>query len=239
MAVILDGNVYSAPKHSMTRIGGGRAQITLGYGGYNKLLKEARDLSLGLEGRCPSRQPWIFRTENRGTILGRRFHRQGPLRRLDRFGAGLPLASGLLQTLRCRSRGHTCTPQYYHCLGRLGGTRGHPDLARDRRDRPDRGDGGGCQHHHLREDTGGHQAGQDLLQSGGGGFSQAFWTIIDANITTALAGICLLNFGTGPIRGFAVTLLIGIAPPSTRPISWADFYLNFIWTRSKDSVVSI
>ena len=43
-----------------------------------------------------------------------------------------------------------------------------------------------------------------------GGFQHAFWTIIDANITTALAGICLLNFGTGPIRGFAVTLLIGI-----------------------------
>jgi len=42
------------------------------------------------------------------------------------------------------------------------------------------------------------------------GFNHAFWTIIDANITTALAGICLLNFGTGPIRGFAVTLLIGI-----------------------------
>ena len=42
------------------------------------------------------------------------------------------------------------------------------------------------------------------------GFSQAFWTIIDANITTALAGFALLNFGTGPIRGFAVTLLIGI-----------------------------
>jgi preprotein translocase subunit SecD len=43
------------------------------------------------------------------------------------------------------------------------------------------------------------------------GFGHAFWTIIDANITTALAGLCLLNFGTGPIRGFAVTLLIGIA----------------------------
>ncbi len=42
------------------------------------------------------------------------------------------------------------------------------------------------------------------------GFAQAFWTILDANVTTALAGLCLLNFGTGPIRGFAVTLLIGI-----------------------------
>ena len=42
------------------------------------------------------------------------------------------------------------------------------------------------------------------------GFEKAFWAIADANITTALAGICLLNFGTGPVRGFAVTLLIGI-----------------------------
>jgi protein-export membrane protein SecD len=43
------------------------------------------------------------------------------------------------------------------------------------------------------------------------GFDKAFWTILDANLTTAIAGFCLLNFGTGPVRGFAVTLLIGIA----------------------------
>jgi protein-export membrane protein SecD len=42
------------------------------------------------------------------------------------------------------------------------------------------------------------------------GYDNALWTILDSNITTAAAGICLLNFGTGPIRGFAVTLLIGI-----------------------------
>ena len=42
------------------------------------------------------------------------------------------------------------------------------------------------------------------------GFSKAFWTILDANLTTAVAGLMLLNFGTGPIRGFAVTLIIGI-----------------------------
>jgi protein-export membrane protein SecD len=42
------------------------------------------------------------------------------------------------------------------------------------------------------------------------GFDKAFWTILDANLTTAVAGLCLLNFGTGPVRGFAVTLLLGI-----------------------------
>jgi protein-export membrane protein SecD len=43
------------------------------------------------------------------------------------------------------------------------------------------------------------------------GFSKAFRTILDANVTTLIAAVALLYFGTGPIRGFAVTLSIGIA----------------------------
>lgn len=42
------------------------------------------------------------------------------------------------------------------------------------------------------------------------GFNRAFWTIMDANITTFAAGIGLSIFGTGPIKGFAVTLCLGI-----------------------------
>ncbi len=42
------------------------------------------------------------------------------------------------------------------------------------------------------------------------GYNKSFWTIIDAQLTTALAGVILMNFTTGPIYGFAVTLLIGI-----------------------------
>ncbi|SOC80793.1 SecD/SecF fusion protein [Salinimicrobium sediminis] len=43
------------------------------------------------------------------------------------------------------------------------------------------------------------------------GFSNALSSILDANITTALTGLILLVLGTGPIKGFATTLLIGIA----------------------------
>jgi SecD/SecF fusion protein len=43
------------------------------------------------------------------------------------------------------------------------------------------------------------------------GFDKAFGAIFDSNITTLLAGAILYYFGTGPIRGFAVTLSIGIA----------------------------
>lgn len=42
------------------------------------------------------------------------------------------------------------------------------------------------------------------------GYHKALWTVLDANITTAISGIVLLQYGTGPIKGFAVTLLIGI-----------------------------
>ena len=42
------------------------------------------------------------------------------------------------------------------------------------------------------------------------GFSRAFTAIFDANITHGIVGVILYNFGTGPLKGFAVTLLIGI-----------------------------
>jgi preprotein translocase subunit SecD len=42
------------------------------------------------------------------------------------------------------------------------------------------------------------------------GFDKAFWTIFDANLTTLIAAFILSQFGTGPIKGFAVTLFIGI-----------------------------
>jgi preprotein translocase subunit SecD len=43
------------------------------------------------------------------------------------------------------------------------------------------------------------------------GFKKAFWTIFDANLTTVISAVFLFQFGTGPIKGFAVTLIIGIA----------------------------
>ena len=42
------------------------------------------------------------------------------------------------------------------------------------------------------------------------GYQKAWWTILDANITTGIAAVVLFQFGTGPVKGFAVTLSIGI-----------------------------
>jgi preprotein translocase subunit SecD len=43
------------------------------------------------------------------------------------------------------------------------------------------------------------------------GYDRAFTTILDSQLTTAIAGLVLWQYGSGPIRGFAITLLIGIA----------------------------
>ncbi len=53
-------------------------------------------------------------------------------------------------------------------------------------------------------------SGKSTLSAISSGFTRALRTIMDANITTIIAAIFLFQFGTGPIRGFAVTLIIGI-----------------------------
>jgi protein-export membrane protein SecD len=52
--------------------------------------------------------------------------------------------------------------------------------------------------------------GRSPINAAEAGFKNAFVTIIDANITTLVAALVLFQFGTGPVRGFAVTLALGI-----------------------------
>lgn len=54
------------------------------------------------------------------------------------------------------------------------------------------------------------RAGKTLRAAVEAGYRRAFWTIFDSNITTILSAIVLYYLGTGPIRGFAVTLILGI-----------------------------
>jgi len=52
--------------------------------------------------------------------------------------------------------------------------------------------------------------GKSVRTSVDAGFSRAFWTVFDAHVTNFVAGVVLYSYGSGPIRGFAVTLLVGI-----------------------------
>ena len=59
----------------------------------------------------------------------------------------------------------------------------------------------------IREEV---RAGRTPISSVDAGYSRAFTTIVDANLTTLIAALLLYAFGSGPVRGFAVTLSIGI-----------------------------
>ena len=79
-------------------------------------------------------------------------------------------------------------------------------------------------------------AGRNLRTAIGNGYSRAFSAIFDSNLTTLIAAFLLFQFGTGPIRGFAVTLTIGLlasmftAIVVTRVIF--ELLLNFGWIKS-------
>jgi len=61
------------------------------------------------------------------------------------------------------------------------------------------------------------------------GFDRAFSTILDANVTTLIAAIVLFSFGTGPVRGFAVTLSIGILTSMFTAIVGARGVINYLY----------
>lgn len=79
--------------------------------------------------------------------------------------------------------------------------------------------------------------GKTLKASVEGGFTKAMSAIIDSNITTFFTGIILYQFGTGPVQGFALTLMIGIA--STLFSALVISRLIFDYLASKGAKISI
>lgn len=71
------------------------------------------------------------------------------------------------------------------------------------------------------------------------GYEKAFSTIADANITTLIAAIVLFNFGTGPIKGFAVTLSLGIITSMFTAIIGTRSLVNLIYGNRRLDKITI
>ncbi|WP_177418178.1 protein translocase subunit SecD [endosymbiont of Lamellibrachia barhami] len=71
------------------------------------------------------------------------------------------------------------------------------------------------------------------------GYAKAFSTIIDANITTLIAAVVLFSFGTGPIKGFAVTLAIGILTSMFTAIIGTRAVINWIYGRKRVKALAV
>ena len=72
--------------------------------------------------------------------------------------------------------------------------------------------------------------GKTPIAAGNNGYSKAITTIIDANITTLIAAILLFSFGSGPVKGFSVTLALGILSSMFTAITLSKLII-FIWLR--------
>jgi preprotein translocase subunit SecD len=72
------------------------------------------------------------------------------------------------------------------------------------------------------------KAGKSLRAAIDAAFNRAFHTVIDAHVTTSIAGITLYLYGTGPIQGFALTLLIGIVASLFTALTFTRYVLRLV-----------
>lgn len=83
------------------------------------------------------------------------------------------------------------------------------------------------------------RTGKTVLSSIDTGYRKAFWTILDANVTTLLTALVLYQFGTGPIKGFAITLSIGIAASMFTALVLTREIYDWVYHSSQVEKVSI
>lgn len=88
----------------------------------------------------------------------------------------------------------------------------------------------------IREET---RKGMGAMAALDKGFRIAYATIVDANVTTLIATVLLFLFGTGPVRGFAVTMMLGIAISMFTAITIVRVIMEWVVRRRKIKVLHI
>lgn len=210
MAVALDKVIKTAPV-IQTQIGDGRAVITLGGGrDREKSMDEAKMISTSL--RAGALPATLEQLEERrvGPSLGADAVRKAKM--ASYAGAFLIL---IFMLLRYRGMGVVSNISLginilsvFALLTSLGATLTLPGIAGIALTVGFAVDANVLINERMREEL---RAGSSFVVAVKEGYARAMSAILDANITTAATAMVLLYFGTGPVRGFAVTLLIGIA----------------------------
>ena len=203
LAIILDSVVRSAPVIK-ERIGGGKAQIT---GSYTS--EEAHDLAIVLRAGALPASVKVVQNITVGPTLG-----------LDSIHKGI--ISGLIGTLLVvgfmifyyRLSGlvanYALILNIIMLLGALSlfnATLTLPGIAGIILSIGMAVDSNVLIYERMREEF---HAGKPLKAGIDGGYDKAFLTIVDSHVTTLITALALFLFGTGPIRGFAVTLSVGV-----------------------------
>jgi len=203
LAIILDGNVYSAPV-IQEEISGGNAQITGRF-----TTEEARDLAIVLRAGSLPAPVKILEKRQVGPSLGQDSIDQGIRAMLIGCLAVIAFMilyyklSGLVANIALVLNIFILLA----ALAGFGATLTVPGLAGIVLTIGMAVDANVLIYERIREEQ---RLGKTLRASIDMGYSRAFLTILDSNLTTIIAAIFLLQFGTGPVKGFAVTLTIGL-----------------------------
>jgi preprotein translocase subunit SecD len=203
LAIVLDNRVYSAPVIK-ERIGGGRASIT---GGFD--MREARDLAIVLRAGALPAPVEIIEERTVGPSLGRDSIRQG----IVSFVVGGSLVV-LFMVAYYKGAGLLADAALFFnvlfMLAILAGFRAVltlPGIAGIVLTLGMAVDANVLINERIREELRNGQSARAAIQAG---YERALPAILDSNITTFLSGLILFQFGTGPVKGFAVTLCVGI-----------------------------
>ncbi|MBI4237660.1 MAG: protein translocase subunit SecD [Deltaproteobacteria bacterium] len=237
LAILLDGTVMSAPV-IRTAITGGSGIIELGSGDYDTKTQEARDLTLVLqEGALPATLTEATKTVV-GPSLGADLIRQG-------FRATTVAALAVIIFMIIYYAWSGVLADFAVALNVLlllailalfDATLTLPGIAGIVLTIGMAVDANVLVHERVREELRAGRAPKVAVQLG---YSNAKRAIIDANLTTLIAGIFLYQFGTGPIKGFAVTLCVGILTTLFTAVFATEAVYEYIFASRKVEKLSI
>ncbi len=233
LAIVLDGSVYSAPRIN-ERIPGGRAVITGQF-----TVEEARDLAIVLRAGALPAPVTILEERTVGPSLGRDSIRQGVIAiaasaalvfvfmlvyyRLSGVIADIALGLNLLILLASMAAfGATLTLPGIAGIALTVGMAVDTNILIFER---------------IREEL---RVGKSPRAAVDAGFTRAFRTIIDTHVTVLVTAAILYNFGTGPVKGFAVSLFVGLTASLFTAVFFTRLLFDVIYMgRRKVQAISI
>jgi preprotein translocase subunit SecD len=204
MAIVLDNTVYSAPV-IQERISGGRAQIS---GTFS--MQEANDLAIVLRAGALPAPLKIIQDLTVGPTLGKDSIEKG-IRSTLIAGAMVVLFMAIYYRLSGVIADFALALNLICLIGALSAlnaTLTLPGIAGIILTIGMGVDSNVLIFERIREEL---RQGRPVRLAVDGGYDKALLTIIDSHVTTLITGLALFLFGTGPIKGFAVTLCLGIA----------------------------
>ncbi len=207
LAIVLDGIVHSAPNIN-SRIDA-RGQITTGRGGYDDALRESKDLAIVLRAGALPAQLELMEQRVVGPSLGADSVAKGAMASL----LGI-LAVFFLTIVYYRISGVIAVVSLFMnvvlvlaILVWLEATLTLPGIAGIALTVGIAVDSNVVIYERIREEL---ALGKAIGVAVEAGFGKAFKTILDANVANGIAAIILMMYGSGPVKGFAVTMIVGI-----------------------------